>query len=157
LIQEEVYGLALPTHRRSAHARIAAALRDKLPDLADQNPEILAHHYLAARQEEQAFPYLQRAAEKASQRSAHREALHYLNAAIRIVQEDTETIQNTGRELQLVLQAGVVQTALSGYSDREVGQRFERALEPSQGLDQSTALFPALHGLYRFYTKGHGG
>jgi predicted ATPase len=67
------------------------------------------------------------------------------------VQEDTETIQNKGRELQLVLQAGVVQTALSGYSDREVGQRFERALELSQGLDQSTALFPALHGLYRFY------
>jgi class 3 adenylate cyclase/predicted ATPase len=151
LIQEEVYGLALSTHRRSAHARIAAALRDKLPDLSDQNPEILAHHYLAARQEEQAFPYLQRAAEKASQRSAHREALHYLNAAIRIVQEDTPNVRNKARELQLVLQAGVVQTAISGYSDREVGQRFERALELSQGLDQSTALFPALHGLYRFY------
>jgi class 3 adenylate cyclase/tetratricopeptide (TPR) repeat protein len=151
LIQEEVYGLALSAHRRSAHARIAAALRDKLPEVVEQNPQIVAHHYLAARQEEKAFPYLQRAAEKASERSAHREALHYLNAAIRIVQDDTPSIPNKARELQLVLQAGVVQTAMSAYSAPEVGQRFERALELSRGLDESTALFPALHGLYRFY------
>ena len=151
LIQEKIYGLALSAHRRSAHARIATALRDKLPDLCASNPEILAHHYLAARQDEKAFPYLQRAAEKASQRSAHREALHYLNAAVRIVRDEPPSMQKNVRELQLVLQIGVVQTMMSGYSLPEVGQTFERALELSLGLDQSTALFPALHGLYRFY------
>jgi tetratricopeptide (TPR) repeat protein len=106
---------------------------------------------MAARQDANAFPYLQRAAEKANQRSAHREAMHYLNAAIRIVRDEPPSMANNARELQLVLQTGVVQTMMSGYASPEVGQTFERALELSRGLDQSIGLFPALHGLYRFY------
>jgi class 3 adenylate cyclase len=49
LIQEKIYESALSPHRRDAHARIAAAIQDKLPAICSDNPEILAHHFLEAR------------------------------------------------------------------------------------------------------------
>src|ERR1019366_76148 len=67
LIQEKIYESALSPHRRDAHARIAAAIQDKLPAVCSDNPEILAHHFLEARMDLQAFPFLRKAAEKAIQ------------------------------------------------------------------------------------------
>jgi class 3 adenylate cyclase/tetratricopeptide (TPR) repeat protein len=151
LIQEKIYESALSPHRRDAHARIAAAIQDKLPAICSDNPEILAHHFLEARMDLQAFPFLRKAAEKAIQRSAHREASHYLDAALKIVSSLPATAERTAQKQQLLLQAGVVQVAIGGYASPEVGRTFQQARELSRGLDLSVGLFPALHGLYRFY------
>jgi predicted ATPase len=94
---------------------------------------------------------LRKAAEKAIQRSAHREASHYLDAALKIVSSLPATAERTAEKQQLLLQAGVVQVAIGGYASPEVGRIFEQARELSRGLDLSAGLFPALHGLYRFY------
>lgn len=151
LIQEKIYELGLSTHRRAAHAKIAAAIEARLPSICADNPEILAHHYLEARIDARAFPFLCKAAEQAIQRSAHREAAHHLNAALKIVAAMPPSPQTTSQKLQLLLQAGVVQTAIGGYAAPEVGSKFEEARELCRALDLSVGLFPALHGLYRYY------
>jgi hypothetical protein len=98
-----------------------------------------------------ALPFLCGAAEKAIQRSAHREASHHLDAALKIVSSLPTTAETTKQKLQLLLQVGVVKTAIGGYASPEVGSSFQQARELSRGLDRSVGLFPALHGLYRFY------
>jgi class 3 adenylate cyclase/tetratricopeptide (TPR) repeat protein len=151
LIQEKIYEFALSAHRRDAHAKIATAIQARLPAICSDNPEILAQHFLEARMDSNAFPFIRKAAEKAIQRSAIREASHHLNAALKIVSALPVTAEMTSQKLQLLLQAGVVQTAISGYASPEVGRCFQQARELSRGLDLSVGVFPALHGLYRFY------
>jgi class 3 adenylate cyclase/predicted ATPase len=151
LIQEKIYEFALLSHRRAAHARIAGAIQTKLPSICSENPEILAHHFLEAGMNSSALPFLCRAAEKAIQKSAHREASHHLDAALKIVSSLPTTAETTKQKLQLLLQVGVVKTAIGGYASPEVGSSFQQARELSRGLDRSAGLFPALHGLYRFY------
>jgi predicted ATPase len=151
LIQEKIYEFALLSHRRAAHERIAIAIQTKLPSICSENPEILAHHFLEAQMNSDALPFLCKAAEQAIQRSAHREASHHLDAALTIVGSLPATAETTERKLQLLLQAGVVKTAIGGYASPEVGNSFQQARELSRGLDRSAGLFSALHGLYRFY------
>lgn len=151
LIQEKVYEFALSTHRREAHAKIALAIETRLPAICSDNPEILAHHLLEARLESKALPFICKAAEKAIERSALHEAAHHLNAALNIVGGLPANGEVKTQKMQLLLKAGVVQSSIEGYATPKVGGLFQQARELSRGLGFSTGLFPALHGLYRFY------
>ena len=56
LIQDAAYASLLRSARQQVHANVAQALMTKLPELAETQPELLAHHYtqagLLARSEE---------------------------------------------------------------------------------------------------------
>ncbi|MDI2077389.1 MULTISPECIES: AAA family ATPase [Bradyrhizobium] len=151
LIQEKIYEFALTAHRRDAHAKVAAAIEIRLPAICSDNPEIVAHHLLKARLESKALPFLCRAADKAIERSALQEAAHHLSAALRIIDNLPADAATAAQKMQLLLKAGVVQSSIEGYATPKVGSIFQQARELSRSLNLSTGLFPALHGLYRFY------
>src|SRR5262249_26391664 len=47
-VQEAAYASLLAEHRRQLHARIAQALENAFPEVAETQPELVAHHYAAA-------------------------------------------------------------------------------------------------------------
>jgi hypothetical protein len=65
----------LKSQRQQYHLQIAHVLEERFPEIRDTQPELLAHHYTEASLIEPAIPYWQQAGQRASQRSAHAEAI----------------------------------------------------------------------------------
>jgi predicted ATPase len=54
LVQDAAYSTLLRGRRQELHARVAAALEAHFADLVDRQPELLAHHLMAAGDTERA-------------------------------------------------------------------------------------------------------
>ena len=75
LIQEAAYQSLLRSTRQQYHHHIAQVLAAHFPELAATQPELLAHHYTEAGRSAQAIAYWHQAGQRATQRSAHQEAV----------------------------------------------------------------------------------
>lgn len=78
LTQETAYASVLLSRRRELHRRVAEYLERVEPDRAGE----IARHYLEARQEERALPYLVRAGDSAAHADAREEAKGYYSKAV---------------------------------------------------------------------------
>ncbi len=81
LIQDAAYQSLLTRKCFHYHDRIANAIVQSHPDIADTQPELIARHYTEGRREDLALPYWKKAGERALERSANYEATdHFSNA-----------------------------------------------------------------------------
>lgn len=71
LIQDVAYQSLLRGRRQDYHRKIAQALEERFPEIAQAQPELLAYHYTEADLGKQAILQLQIAGQKAIQRSAN--------------------------------------------------------------------------------------
>src|SRR6266540_5912843 len=78
LVQETGYESLLKSKRHQYHQLIAQALAEQFPQVAETEPELLAHHYTQAGLKAQAIDYWQRAGQRAIERSANAEANAHL-------------------------------------------------------------------------------
>ena len=74
-VREVVYGAMLARHREELHGRVGLALESGRPEMAVQQPALLAQHFAASTHTMRAIDYAFRAAERAS-------ALHDLDSAL---------------------------------------------------------------------------
>ena len=63
LVQDAAYEALLKTRRREIHRHIADVVSQRFPDIAEAQPETLAHHYTEAGLTAEAVPYWLRAGE----------------------------------------------------------------------------------------------
>jgi class 3 adenylate cyclase/tetratricopeptide (TPR) repeat protein len=82
LTHEVAYGSLLQERRRVLHARIVEALERLSPDRLTEQVEHLAHHALRGEVWDKALVYFRQAGEKATMRSAYREAVGYFEQAL---------------------------------------------------------------------------
>ncbi|OAF13844.1 hypothetical protein AYJ54_43240 [Bradyrhizobium centrolobii] len=93
LVQDVAYSTLLHGDRQQLHARIAEAVEGCFPERVAREPEILAFHFMEARQIERAIGYWLKAGERAAQRSANLEAIRHLTRgleALRTLPESPE-------------------------------------------------------------------
>ncbi|MEP6773970.1 MAG: adenylate/guanylate cyclase domain-containing protein [Chloroflexota bacterium] len=86
LTQETAYGSVLLSRRRELHGRVAECLEQLTPERVNE----ISRHFLEARQEERALPYLIKAADNAARTGGREEASAYYRRAIDIVQKVDE-------------------------------------------------------------------
>src|SRR5215475_13824837 len=91
LIQDTAYASLLKSTRQQYHQRIARVLEEQFPETAETQPELVAHHYTEAGLTEQAVPFWHHAGQRASERSAHVEAITHLNQGLRALTTLPET------------------------------------------------------------------
>jgi class 3 adenylate cyclase/tetratricopeptide (TPR) repeat protein len=82
LTHEVAYDSLLQDRRRALHARIVTAIETLYPDRLAEQVERLAHHAVRGEVWDKAVSYLRRAGLKATGRSAHGEAVAYLEQAL---------------------------------------------------------------------------
>lgn len=148
LVRDAAYETLLKSKRRRLHQRIAEVLQGRFPEIAEAEPEILAHHFAEANLAEQAIDYWQRAAQRAGQRSANKEAVAHYSAALKLIKDLPAGVERNVLELELHLSLGPPLMAIQGWSSVEVEQVYLRARELSTDLDKPTQLFAALWGLW---------
>jgi len=82
LVQDAAYGTLLREPRRALHARIAEVIENLFSEVADSQPELLAHHCTEAGQIEKAAKLWGRAGQRSFSRSALIEAIEQLRRAL---------------------------------------------------------------------------
>ena len=155
LIQETAYQSLLRSTRQQYHQHLVQVLVDQFPEKAEAQPELLAHHYTEAGQNEIAISYWQQAGQQAIQRSAHQEAIAHLTKGLEMLTSLPESSERTRRELAIQTALGPVLSNTQGWSAPDVEHTYIRALELCQQLNDPTQLFRVQRGLfYLYYTRG---
>ena len=149
LTQEVTYKSLLKSTRQKYHRKIAQVLEKNFSNTMETQPELLAHHYTEAGLNEQAIDYWQQAGNRATQRSAHSEAISHLNTALELLGTLPGTPERTQRELTLQVALGLPMTAAKGYGAPEVERTYTRAWDLCQLVGAQP--YPVLFGLWRFY------
>ena len=103
------------------------------------------------RADEQAIRYWQRAGQRASDRSAHLEAISHVTTGIELLQTLPETPAHTQQALTLHIALGAALQLVQGMAAPEVEHAYSRARELSQQVGETPEIIPVLYGLWRFY------
>ena len=147
LIQDVAYQSLLKSTRQQYHQRIAQVLAEQFPETAETQPELVAHHYTAARLIEQAIPYWQQAGQHASDRSAHLEAISHFTTGIAVLKTLPETPARTQQALTLHIALGAAMQMAKGTAAPEVEHAYAQARALCQQVGETPELVQVLFGL----------
>jgi class 3 adenylate cyclase/tetratricopeptide (TPR) repeat protein len=138
--------------RRQLHQRIAQALVEHFPDVAETQPERIAHHYTQADAHASAIPYWTRAGQLATQRSANLEAVEHLRQALHLLRLLPEEPRRARQELQLLIALGTPLSQVQGYYSPEVEHTYDRARELIQQVGEDLPqLGLSYWGFFAYY------
>ncbi len=151
LVQDAAYQSMLIARRHQLHAKIAHTLIERFKETADQQPEVIAHHFSEAGIYDQAADYWRQAGELALRRSATAEAAAHLRRGISDLQKCPAVDSRARDELELQLALGAALIASKGYAAPETGEAYERAVELCDLAGATDKLAPALYGLSLFH------
>src|SRR5262249_34051 len=151
LIQDIAYQSLLKSTRQQYHQRIAQVLEVQFTEIAEAEPELLAHHYTEASFTEKAVHYWHHAGQSAVKRSAHAEAISHLTKGLELLQTVPETPERLQHEVDMHIALGASLLATKGFAAPETGQTYTHALSLCQHLADPHQLFPVLRGLWNYY------
>ena len=151
LIQDAAYQSLLKSTRLQYHQRIGQTLEERFPETAENQPELLAHHYTETGQVETAIRYWQRAGQRALQRSAHVEAVAHLRQGLTLLMTLPETPARLQQELDFQVALGPALIATQGNAAPDVERAYARARELCQQVGDTPQLFPVFRGLMLYY------
>ncbi len=153
LVQEAAYASLLRSTRRTLHERTASALVSRRDSGATTAAEAIARHFEAAERPITAARYFQRAAQEATERSGHREAISFLQQAIALLDGPGEQGRHDELEVELQFALGSAILATRSYAHPEAQAAYSRARQLCErlGNDQRTGL--TLAGLAIVYVN----
>ena len=148
LVQEAAYESLLKSRRLVLHGRIAEAIRDGFPEIAEKEPEVVARHFTQAGLADSAIEWWQKAGEQALRRSAYVEAMSHLKAALALAEAMPTSAARQRSLLQLQIAQGQALIAQKGYAAPETTAAFVRARELAAGIDDATERLAVYAGLW---------
>jgi TOMM system kinase/cyclase fusion protein len=151
LLRDAAYQSLLKSTKQQYHHRIAHVLEEQFPEIAETQPELVAHHYTEASRIEQAVHYWYRASQRAIERSAHVEAITHLRQGLALLTTLPEARERVQREVAMHIALGASLIATKGSASPEVEQTYTRAQQLCQYLDDPQQLFPVLRGLCNYF------
>lgn len=151
LLREAAYHSLLMRTRQKYHQQISILIKEKFPNIAADNPEILAHHCTKAENYGDALNYWLAAGRYAIQRSANIEAAAHLNSGLDILKCIPSTTQTNLHELALQTSLGLAVMMSKGYAAPEVEKAYARAHDLCKEITDKNTVFPVLCGLWEFY------
>ena len=139
LVQDAAYGTLLREPRRALHARIAEALESQFAEIAESQPELLAHHCTEAGLIEKAAGLWGKAGQRSLARSALVEAVEQLTRTLG--QIATLPATPALRREQIKLQVALITPLIhvKGYAAPETKAAAERArvlIEQAEALGE---------------------
>ena len=134
------------------HRRIAEALEAHFSEIAEIQPELLAHHFTEADMAEPAVRYWLKAGQQALGRSGMVEAAALLSKGLSLIATVPDSIQRQEHELDLQIALGQAIIATQGYAAPAVSQAYARARELCEQLECAHKLLPILYGQWAYHS-----
>jgi predicted ATPase len=148
LVQDAAYESLLKSRRQLLHRRIAEALRDRFPTVAETGPELVAHHFTQAGLTEAAVQWGQKAGERALNSSAFDEAIAHLEKALALAQDLADGPGQRGLRLHLQITYANALLHSRGQASPKSSDAFARARELAAGIEDPANRFSAYYGLW---------
>jgi predicted ATPase len=149
LVRDVTHESLLKGRRQQLHARIASALEERFPEMAEVQPELLAFHYTEALLPEQAAAWWMQAGLLAGHRSAHVEATAHFRKSLDLLRTLPETPERAKRELAVLLALGVSLQDVRGPGSDEVDEVYTQARRLCREGSAAFEEFAAVWGLWR--------
>ena len=122
-------------------------IEQRFPNVKATEPEVLAHHLIAAGLTEAAITLWQAAGELALQHLALTEAISHLNQGLELVSALSRPSKRDASELELRTRLGTAWMGLVGWAAPEVWTSLHPALALAKSLERHDALVPIFWGL----------
>jgi class 3 adenylate cyclase len=148
LIRDAAFQSVLNARKRELHERIADVLASRFPEIAETEPELLAHHCTEASLVDRALAYWRQAAERAAARLAYIEALGHVARAMKLVAALPENIERDEWELIFLVIEGPSRMALDGWDSPPAKLLYERARAVAERLGRPAEVFRSVWGLW---------
>jgi class 3 adenylate cyclase/predicted ATPase len=147
LLRDAIYDSLLRSKRQQIHADTAAILEHDFPELAENQPEVLAYHHQEAGNHQLAIRCWLESGQRALAHSANVEAIANFRKALQLLSGLPETPERTKQEIDILLALGIPLIAVRGYASAETREAFSRARALCLQLGNIPEYFQALYGL----------
>lgn len=147
LLRDAMYASLLRNKRQQIHSDIAAILEQDNPELAENQPEVLAYHHQEAGNHQRAIQCWMESGQNALAHSANVEAIENFRKGLHLLGELPETPERTRREVKIQLALGIPLIAVQGYASTETCEAFSRARALCLQLGDVPEYDQALYGL----------
>jgi class 3 adenylate cyclase/predicted ATPase/tRNA A37 threonylcarbamoyladenosine biosynthesis protein TsaE len=155
LVRDAAYGTLLRQPRRDLHLRIATAIEEEFPEIAQSRPEMLAHHFTEGGLIKRAAMLWGEIGQRSLARSALVEAASQLSRALDLVGRLPGTPALRREQIKFQVELVTVLMHVKGYGAPETKLAADRALaliENAEALgeppEDSLLLFSVLYGLW---------
>jgi predicted ATPase len=136
----------LKARRREIHGQIAHELAAHFPEVAEREPELLAHHYTEAEATDPALEYWKRAANRAASSLAYVEALGHVDSAQKVILTLPAGVERDEWELAFLSIEGTSRMALDGWDSPSASRIYGEAREVAERLGRPQELFRSVWG-----------
>jgi predicted ATPase len=147
LVRDIAYESLLVSSRRQLHARTAAALERAFPEIAEAQPELLAHHHEAAGMPERAIAAWRRAGARAAASSNYVEAERQLARALALLPQLPEE-RRSRAELDLQMALGAIYRATRGTGSSQTERCYGRARVLCEEAGEEDRLLEVVYGQF---------
>ena len=151
LVQDAAYESLLKRKRQRHHHEVADLIVSRFPDIADSEPEVLAHHFSEGGNVEQAASYWLAAGQRAVERSANVEAVAHLTRGLELISETPDTPGRTLQELDFLKTLGPALIATKGFGASEVVSTYQRAESLADQIGDQRLTFTIMRGQWNYY------
>jgi class 3 adenylate cyclase/predicted ATPase len=151
LLQEAAYASLLRGRRQQLHRRIADALEEQFAELAEAQPQLMAHHLAQAGLIERAINYLQKAGQRANESSANAEAIGHLKVALELLQSLPDGPEHKRKALQLQVMLAQAMIAGRGYAAPETRDVLLQAKSLTDEHTEVSQKCVILYGIWACY------
>src|SRR6266508_4001850 len=151
LLQDAAYASLLRGRRQALHRRIADALEDQFAELAETQPQLMAHHLAQAGRTELAINYLRKAGQRANESSANAEAIGHLKLALELLQSLPDGPEHRRKALELHVMLAQAKIAGRGYAAPETREVLLRAKALTDDATEVPQKCSILYGIWASY------
>jgi class 3 adenylate cyclase/tetratricopeptide (TPR) repeat protein len=153
LIRDAAYESMLRSTRRRHHGRVAGALLERMPHVAEMQPELLAHHHTEAGQIRPAIDRWHEAGRRSLERAANKEAIQHLQRALDLLATRPHSPERDREELDLQIELGSAAMASQGWGSSVGARGYARARELCLAVGAERELFPILWGVWMMHLQ----
>jgi serine/threonine protein kinase/predicted ATPase len=151
LLEDAAYNSMVKSKRQQFHQRVAEVLESRFTEMAENQPETLAHHFTEAGLTRQGIGYWLKAGLRSRERSADLEAIHHLTRGLALIESLEAGPDRDALELQFQAPLGTAYLSTRGYAAPEVGPIFRRARELCEKVGQPPQLFAVMWGTWAWH------
>ena len=151
LLHEAAYARILRRRRRALHDRAANTLIRSFPELAAREPELVAHHWSAADEPEQALLFWHAAGTRAIERAAYLEAAAHFRRGLEALEEAGGHPADGLEHVDFLTHIAASLQAGRGYAAAGVGESYARARKACERLKNDDRLVAVIRGQWMFH------
>jgi len=148
LIQEAARSSLPSAAQKLLHRKIAETIRDRFPDQAAVNPEIVARHFEGAEEWGEAVDWFEKAARGTYLKGAFQESEQFLRNALDLLPRCPVSPDTRSGELRLLIQLGTLLCDLEGRGSPEGERTIRRACSLVEPGTKNSEEFFAFYNLW---------